>query len=281
MRRSRSAPGRLFKEIREPYFFGYVRDQLIRAYGVETVRSGGLRVYTTIQPTLQRLAQQAIRETLTEPDDPAAALISIDPSSGAIRAMAAVVPGRRDNQFNLLSQARRQPGSTFKTFVLAAAVEKRIDPDATYYVSAPFTYRPTRDGKLRGRKLVVREDLRLAPTRAGRSISRATLRSDNVVYAQLTLDVTPAAVASIARRLGVRTPLDVNGALRAGDGSRLDRGLAARHGVRLRDPRGRRRLLRADGDPPGGAARAAGRTRTPSGAPRAASACSRTASPRW
>ena len=66
-------PGRLFTEIREPYFFGYVRDQLIRAYGVETVRSGGLKVYTTIQPRLQRLAQQAIEDTLTEPDDPAAA----------------------------------------------------------------------------------------------------------------------------------------------------------------------------------------------------------------
>ena len=45
-------PGRLYKEIREPYFFGYVRDQLIRKYGAETVRSGGLRVYTTIVPAL-------------------------------------------------------------------------------------------------------------------------------------------------------------------------------------------------------------------------------------
>ena len=56
--------------------------------------------------------------------------------------MTAVIPGRRNNQFNLLSQARRQPGSTFKTFVLAAAIEKGIDPDTSYYVSAPFTYRP-------------------------------------------------------------------------------------------------------------------------------------------
>ena len=45
------------------------------------------------------------------------------------------------NQFNLLSQARRQPGSTFKTFVLAAAVEQGVNPDSTYYVSAPFTYK--------------------------------------------------------------------------------------------------------------------------------------------
>jgi penicillin-binding protein 1A len=202
--------GNLYREIREPYFFGYVRDELIRRYGAETVRSGGLRVYTTIVPRWQRLAQQAIRSTLTEPDDPAAALISIDPSSGAIRAMAAVIPGRKNNQFNLLSQARRQPGSTFKTFVLTAAVEQKIDPDATYYVSAPFTYRPTETGNCDdGSWWCVKT---YDSTYAGwTSISRATLRSDNSIYAQLTIDVTPERVASVARRLGVRTPLDVNG----------------------------------------------------------------------
>ena len=75
--------------------------------------------------------------------------------------MTAVVPGRANNQFNLLSQARRQPGSTFKTFVLAAAVERGLDPDSTYYVSAPFTYKPDDERELRRRHLVVREDLRL------------------------------------------------------------------------------------------------------------------------
>ena len=206
----RLRPGNLYREIREPYFFGYVRDELIRRYGAETVRSGGLRVYTTIVPRWQRLAQEAISSTLTEPDDPAAALISIDPSSGAIRAMAAVIPGRANNQFNLLSQARRQPGSTFKTFVLTAAVEQKIDPDATYYVSAPFTYRPTEDGSCEdGSWWCVKT---YDSTYAGwTSISRATLRSDNSIYAQLTLDVTPERVAAVARRLGVRTPLDVNG----------------------------------------------------------------------
>ena len=202
--------GNLYREIREPYFFGYVRDELIRQYGAETVRSGGLKVYTTIVPRWQRLAQQAIRQTLTNPDDPAAALISIDPATGAIRAMAAVIPGRANNQFNLLSQARRQPGSTFKTFVLAAAVDLKIDPDATYYVSAPYTYRPTPDGTCETSWWCVKT---YDSTYVGwTSISRATLRSDNSVYAQLTVDVTPARVAAMARKLGVRTPLDVNGA---------------------------------------------------------------------
>ena len=189
-------PGRLYQEIREPYFFGYVRDQLIREYGAETVRSGGLRVYTTIQPRWQKLAQTAIRGTLTAPNDPAAALISIDPANGSIRAMTAIVPGRANNQFNLLSQARRQPGSTFKTFVLAAAVEKGMDPTAAYYVSAPFTYRPVSNGTCeRGWWCVKTYDSSYV---GWSSVERATLRSDNSVFAQLTLDVGPA-IRRVAR----------------------------------------------------------------------------------
>jgi penicillin-binding protein 1A len=204
-------PGRLYTTIREPYFFGYVRDQLIATYGAETVRSGGLKVYTTIVPRYQRLAEQAIRQILNEKTDPAAAIISIEPTTGAIQAMAAVIPGRRNNQFNLLSQARRQPGSTFKTFVLTAAVHMGIDPMTTYYVSAPFTYKPVANGNCDdGSWWCVKT---YDSTYVGwTSVERATLRSDNTVYAQLTLDVTPARVAAMAKRLGVATPLDVNGA---------------------------------------------------------------------
>ena len=204
-------PGRLYREIREPYFFGYVRDKLIEEYGAGQVRSGGMRVYTTIRPRYQRLAEDAIRDTMTEPTDPAAALISISPRTGAIRAMAAVVPNRPKNQFNLLSQARRQPGSTFKTFVLAAAVEMGIDPDSTYYVSAPFTYRPHPAGNCDdGSWWCVHTYSN--DYYGWSSIRSATIRSDNAVYAQLTLDVTPEKVAQVARRMGVRSPLDIKGA---------------------------------------------------------------------
>jgi penicillin-binding protein 1A len=204
-------PGRLYNQIREPYFFGYVRDKLIEAYGAQTVRSGGLKVYTTIKPRYQRLAETAIRETLNLPTDPAAALISISPRTGAIRAMAAVVPNRPKNQFNLLSQARRQPGSTFKTFVLTAAVEQGINPDSTYYVSAPFTYKVHPAGNCDdGSWWCVHT---YANDYYGwSSIRSATLRSDNSVYAQLTLDVGPEKVAEMARRMGVRSQLDVRGA---------------------------------------------------------------------
>lgn len=204
-------PGRLYSDIREPYFFGYVRDELIEAYGAETVRSGGLEVYTTIVPRYQRLAEKAIRGTLNQPKDPAAALVSISPRTGAIRAMEAVVPNRPGNEFNLLSQARRQPGSTFKTFVLAAAVEMGINPDSTYYVSAPFTYKSHPAGNCDdGTWWCVHTYAN--DYYGASSIRSATIRSDNSVYAQLTLDVTPDRVADIAGRMGVESPLDVRGA---------------------------------------------------------------------
>src|SRR5919199_2138341 len=194
-------PGRLYTRIREPYFFSYVRDQLIAEYGANTVRSGGLKVSTTINPKFQRAAHQAIVDTLYSKSDPAAAVVSINPANGAIRAMTAVTPGKKGNQFNLVAQAKRQPGSTFKTFVLAAAVEQGINPATTYYTSAPFHYQP--DPYSPAWDVSTYDQTYLGTT----SIENATLHSDNTVYAQLTLDVGPEKVAAMAHRLGVRSPL--------------------------------------------------------------------------
>ena len=94
--------------------------------------------------------------------------------------------------------------------MLAAAIEKGIDPDSSYYVSAPFTYRPVPDGNCDDGSwwCVKTYD---STYNGWTSISRATLRSDNTVYAQLTLDVGPEKVGKMARKLGVRSPLEVNG----------------------------------------------------------------------
>ena len=90
--------GHRFRRIKEPFFFGYVEELLQQEYGSNTVREGGLRVYTTIDPRLQRAATSAIEHVLTEKTDPAGAVVSIDPRTGAIRAMIAVSPGHADNQ---------------------------------------------------------------------------------------------------------------------------------------------------------------------------------------
>ncbi|MGZ4383633.1 MAG: transglycosylase domain-containing protein [Gaiellaceae bacterium] len=192
-------PGELYTRIREPYFFSYVREELIRQYGEETVRSGGLRVYTTINPRYQRLAERAIRQTLTYRTDPAAAVVAIDPRNGAIRGMTSVTPGQPKSQFNLVAQSRRQAGSTFKTFVLTSAIEQGMNPYTTSYLSAPFHYQPDPQYK-------AWDVHTYSNSYSGwMTVEQATLASDNTVFAQLTLDADPAKVADMAWRLGVRT----------------------------------------------------------------------------
>ncbi|HEX5246523.1 MAG TPA: transglycosylase domain-containing protein [Gaiellaceae bacterium] len=188
-------PGTRYSSIREPYFFGYVEDLLQQAYGTNTVREGGLKVYTTIRPGLQRAATAAVTHVLDRPTDPAAAIVSIDPSNGAIRAMAAVTPGKRGNQFNFVTSGARQPGSTFKTIALTTAVSEGLNPFTTTYLSAPFYYAPlkwnvqTYEHTYAGDELLV----------------NATIQSDNTVYARLALDVGAQNIVDMARKLGIRT----------------------------------------------------------------------------
>ena len=193
----------------EPYLVGYVEDLLQRAYGAATVRAGGLRIYTTIRLRLQHAAVHALSEVLHSRGDPAGAIVSIDPSTGAIRALAAVTPGTPGNEFNLVTTAERQAGSTFKPIALAAAVADGMNPWATRYLSAPFYYPPldwrvrTYDGSYAGPE----------------SVAAATIHSDNTVYARLALDVGAPAIAEMAEKLGVRTQLQATPALALGTGA--------------------------------------------------------------
>ena len=110
-----------------PYFANYVKQQLIDEYGAAKVFGGGYRVTTSIDLELQKAARRAIAKWLPDPDGPSAALVAIDPRDGSVIAM---VGGRnfRESQFNLAAQAQRQPGSAFKPFVLAAALQQGVAP---------------------------------------------------------------------------------------------------------------------------------------------------------
>jgi penicillin-binding protein 1A len=184
----------------EPYFFDYVSELLIEKYGLNTYRRGGLRVYTTIDPSLQQTARQAIDGRLNQPGDPSSAVVAIDPRNGYIRAMASSGNYKKRN-FNLAAQGHRQPGSTFKTFVLTTAILKGVDPNVVTYESKPLLI-PMGAGapwpvKTYGGDYVGRI-----------SVTRATLRSDNTVYAQLDLDLGPKEVAKTAKMMGITTKLD-------------------------------------------------------------------------
>jgi len=185
---------------RQPYFFDYVQDKLIEAYGVNTVRKGGLGVYTTIDPRLQQVGLDAMRSALPYSSDPSAAFVSIDPRNGEIKAMVSS-SSYDSSQFNLAAQGHRQPGSTFKAFVLTTALKQGIDPYSTYYVSRPLDLNLPRWGHWE----VHTADQGYLGTV---NLQQATVASDNTVFAQLDLDVGPEQVAETAKSMGITSPLD-------------------------------------------------------------------------
>jgi penicillin-binding protein 1A len=193
-------PTHRFSKRREPYFFDYVQDQLIQKYGVGVYRKGGLKIYTTIDPKLQDEGRRAIQGRLYLKSDPSSAIVTIDPATGYIKAMASS-GGYRDRTFNLAAQGHRQPGSSFKPFVLITAVLQGADPDRTIYVSKPVHLQIPGYG--------VWSPQTYSNTYSGaESLTRATLHSDNSVYAQLDLDVGPKNVAKTAKMMGITSKLE-------------------------------------------------------------------------
>jgi penicillin-binding protein 1A len=191
--------GTRYTKIREPYFFDYVKQQLIDKYGINTVRKGGLRIHTTIDPRLQNAARSAINSTLVTPGDPASAIVATDPKTGYVRAMASS-GGYGQSQFNLAAQGSRQPGSSFKTMVLLTALRQGISPSTTYN-SHPIDIKSSKYGPI---KVSTYSD----SYQGNVSLVQATVTSDNSVYIQLDLDVGPENVKDTARMMGIRSKLN-------------------------------------------------------------------------
>src|ERR671935_1343596 len=101
---------RYFTARREGYFFDFVKQELIDRYGLETVRRGGLRIDTTIDLRMQKAARKAMDGQLGAPDR-SAAIVTVDPKTGYIKAMASS-SRYGDSKFNLAAQGHRQAGST-------------------------------------------------------------------------------------------------------------------------------------------------------------------------
>ena len=185
-----------YEQFRYRYFFDYVQQELIDRYGTNTAREGGLEVHTTLVPSLQDTAEQAIANHPVS--GAAAALVSTDTETGEIKAMASS-SNYDDSEFNLAAQGRRQPGSSYKAFALAAAIEQGVDPDTTYYSApssitlpeypgGPVTWEVSGGG---GKSM---------------SLRSATANSINTVFAQLVIDITPEAMNDTAHRMGITSP---------------------------------------------------------------------------
>ncbi len=190
----------------QPYVFDFVRQALIKQFGPTTVAKGGLKVYTTIDPTKQAQALQAIQQNEGQPGDPAAAVVTVDPSNGHILAMqTSSTYGQTNGQtnFDYATQSHRQTGSAFKVFVLMTLIHDFDgDPNQTYYDSHTLDA-----GWLPGYPTY---SVHTAERTSGgvMNMTKATVQSDNTVFAQLDADVTPDKVRDTAYAMGITSHLD-------------------------------------------------------------------------
>lgn len=198
------------------YFVEYIISELIERYGEEKVLAGGLRIYTTIDRNMQRLAEKVLAESLPDGGvdergimQPQGALVSIDPSTGYIKAMVGGRGGEKD-KFNRAVYAMRQPGSAMKPFVYTVALEKGFTP-ATIIVDEPLQY-TLPSGKVWNVRnyhndykgpITLREALEL---------------SINVVAVKVLEQVGVRDVIELAKRMGISTLVEA--------GARNDIGLA-------------------------------------------------------
>ncbi len=200
-----------------PYFAEHIRQFLEDKYGADIVYKGGLSIYSTINPTMQLQAEQALREGLktlegrsqtvaksrpakAPSEHPEGAILTIDPQTGYIKAMVGGYDFFR-SEFNRAVQARRQPGSAFKPFVYIAALESGLTP-ATTIEDAPVTYPFGQNGK------PWKPDNYDRKFRGVTTLQQAVEESINVVTVKLQEQIGIRRTVEVARRLGVQSPLN-------------------------------------------------------------------------
>jgi penicillin-binding protein 1A len=188
----------------QPYVLDYVQQVLDQKLGTKAVDQGGLKIYTTINLQYQDQARAAILAELGQPGDPASALVTINPANGHILAMANST-SYQQSQFDYATQANRQTGSAFKVFALMTLIhDYNGDPNTTYYDS-----RHLAAGWLPGYPTY---DVSTSEhTYQGRiSITKATILSDNTVFAQLAADIGFHKLDAMAHAMGITSPLQGN-----------------------------------------------------------------------
>ncbi len=181
-----------------PYFTIYIQKQLETLLSPDQLEAGGLTVETTLNVVWQRRAEETVENAAARYGNwqrvGQVALVAVDPRNGEIKAMVGGTDFNPDNQFNRVTQAQRQPGSTFKTFVYTAAIAGGISPykdymDARYVVDG---YEPKNYGKNYSGSM---------------DLLRALRNSVNIVAVKLLVDVGFDPVVQLAERLGIESPL--------------------------------------------------------------------------
>ena len=219
-------PTELHQVLPQPddYFVTAVKEQLLRDPHLgdtpeereQAVFQGGLKVYTTFDPRAQQQAIDAREANLpltdgkfpagTDPEtgDPrfgSAAIVSVDPTNGAVRSM---VGGARfgDNQYNLVTQNRRNPGSAFKMFVLATILDQGNSPEDLVDGTGPCKF-PNPGGTPNPY-----EPENFAGSRGGLGTVRTqTLRSSNCAFVRLGQLAGIDNVVDMAHTLGIKSEI--------------------------------------------------------------------------
>ncbi len=197
-----------------PFFIDYVKNEISNEFGPAAIFQSGFRIYTTIDQDLQKHARYSIDSILDRSGDPTAAIASMEVETGYIRAMT----GGKDyenNKFNLATQGKRQPGSAFKPFVLATALNEKMSIYSTF--SAPGSIRLNYFGT----KWKVSNYSNKGMGRI--SLATAMIKSTNTVFAQLILKVGPKDVVKMANDLGIESKINSDPAIALGG---LERGVS-------------------------------------------------------
>jgi len=205
---------RASSDVKWPYVVDQIKRELLEVLPADKAFAGGLTIETSLDPRLQRSAEKAAYSNLPDAEGLEIALVSMEPFTGYVRAM---VAGRDydASQFNLSVQARRQPGSAFKPFVLAAAFEAGIDAEAPLFSgSSPYvtSYADPGTRVVRYWEVSNYEDRSFGRL----SLLEATVHSVNTFYAQLVGKVGAERVVAVARRAGISSPLEPDPAIALG-----------------------------------------------------------------
>jgi penicillin-binding protein 1A len=191
---------------RYPYFTTYVTHQIEQQFGTQATLEGGLQVYTTLDPAMQDIAQDAVSWGIQRGKAEGigahqGALVAIRPSTGEILAMVGgATPFSLTNQFNRAWQSHRQPGSSFKAYVYTAEVDAG-HPPTTIVEDTPVSY-PMGDGT---RWAPMDDDYRFL---GAITLRYALAQSRNIVAVKLAQDIGVDRVVEYAHRMGITAPLD-------------------------------------------------------------------------
>jgi penicillin-binding protein 1A len=203
-------PGTSYQTRNQPYVFDFIQQQLARDLcprhpnSCPQLYAGGMKIYSTIDLRKQALARQAILAHEGGPGQPAAGLASVDPLNGHVLAIASS-SDYSTTSFDYATQAHRQPGSSFKVFALMTLIhDYHGDPNSTFYTS----------------KLLQPGWLAADPTwtvhtaedtyQGNISITKATVLSDNTVFAQLSADLGWDKFDAMAHAMGITSTLTGN-----------------------------------------------------------------------